>query len=145
MVPSRFIVLDRFPMTPSGKIDRRALVAPPEAAPPGATTAGPDSPEETIRQVWRQALGRDAVGLDDNFFDLGGTSLQLIGVHAQLQAAAFPGLKVLDLFAHPTIRQLAARLARPEPAATLDAARSRAQKQGEAMRRMQMLNAGRKR
>jgi hypothetical protein len=140
MMPSRIVVLRHFPMTPSGKIDRRALRLPaelPAAAAPASTL------EDRIRALWQRALGRADVGLDENFFDLGGTSLQLIGVHAQLQAREFPELKVLDLFARPTIRQLAASLSRPAPAATLDAVRQRGLRQNAALHRLRAGTGGR--
>jgi amino acid adenylation domain-containing protein len=112
MVPSVFVPLDRLPLTASGKIDRRAL------PPPGVGGAGrrggaapfEPSPFETlVAAAWREALGVEAVGAHDNFFDLGGHSLQLARVLTRLRVAA-PALTMVDLFRHPTVASLAAFL-----------------------------------
>ena len=139
MVPARIIALDQFPMTPAGKIDRRALPAQaPEVVPAMAAEGGLPA---QIQQIWRSILGRTDVGLDDNFFDLGGTSLLVIGVHAELQRIAPQPVTLLSLFERPTIRQLAAQLAaQAKPAPVFEAAKGRAQRQAEAIKRMQNRN-----
>nr|WP_239543353.1 amino acid adenylation domain-containing protein [Micromonospora terminaliae] len=74
---------------------------------------GPDAltaTEELIAGIWRDVLGRDRVGVADNFFDIGGHSMALAAVHARLTEATGRSLTMLDLFRHPTVRALAASL-----------------------------------
>jgi hypothetical protein len=106
MMPARIEMMAALPLSPTGKLDRSKLAetttrAPAVAAAPMGETA------QKVSDAWKQALGTDAFGADDNFFDLGGTSLQLIGVHAGLQAAFGRPLALVELFSHPTIRSLA--------------------------------------
>ncbi|WDZ82466.1 amino acid adenylation domain-containing protein [Micromonospora cathayae] len=78
-----------------------------------ALPAGPDgltTTEEQVAAIWREVLGRDRVGVTDNFFDIGGHSMALAAVHARLTAATGRSVALLDLFRHPTIRALAAHL-----------------------------------
>ncbi|MET0400464.1 MAG: amino acid adenylation domain-containing protein [Longimicrobiaceae bacterium] len=121
MVPAAFVVLDAFPLTRSGKTDRRALPAPGAAARAGDEPAAHAAPrsdvERAIAAAWQEVLGVDAVGLDDNFFDLGGHSLLLARLRSRL-AGRFPGeVSVVVLFRYPTVRSLAEHLARGEAAA----------------------------
>jgi amino acid adenylation domain-containing protein len=138
MIPGWLIALSALPMTPAGKIDRRALPMPDAAAPP-AKPADDGDLSTVLRAIWGRHLGRNVIGLDDSFFDLGGTSLVLIGVHAEVQRITPRPVSLIDLFAHPTIRQLVARLQRGEetPGATLDVARLRAERQAGAIQRLQ--------
>ncbi len=113
MVPGSIDVLDALPLTPAGKIDRRRLPLPSQTNPIDAV------PEPTANALeaqlllhWRSVLGHNNIGLDDNFFDVGGTSLQLIRLHALLSDELPIALTVLDLFQRPRIRSLAAHLAR---------------------------------
>jgi hypothetical protein len=120
MVPASFVSLDSLPLTPNGKVDRGALPVP--EAPKEGGAAAYMSPvgevEETVAAVWRELLGVERVGAEDNFFDLGGHSLLLAQVQDRLQAL-YPeaGLGIVELFEHPTVRSLAARLRR-RPTAT---------------------------
>ena len=77
LVPSTFVFLESLPRTPNGKVDRRALPAPSRRRPALATPyATPHTPvEETVAHLWAAALGLEAVGVDDDFLELGGTSL----------------------------------------------------------------------
>nr|AGS49935.1 long-chain-fatty-acid--CoA ligase [uncultured bacterium esnapd24] len=110
MVPAAFAVLDALPLTRSGKVDRRALPAPESAASAGAGAAhaAPQSDvERTIAAAWQEVLGVESVGLDDNFFDLGGHSLLLARLRSRL-AGRFPReVSVVVLFRYPTVRSLA--------------------------------------
>ncbi|MCW3816657.1 non-ribosomal peptide synthetase [Micromonospora sp. DR5-3] len=75
--------------------------------------AGPDAlteTEELIAGIWREVLGKDRVGVAENFFDIGGHSMALAAVHARLTEATGRSLTMLDLFRHPTVRALAASL-----------------------------------
>jgi amino acid adenylation domain-containing protein/non-ribosomal peptide synthase protein (TIGR01720 family) len=110
MVPAVFVPLDALPMTASGKIDRRALPDPEPAAPVATTVSSEDAPrgpvEETLARLWAQALGREAVGVHDNYFELGGDSILSILI---IGRAAEQGIRLTprQMFLHPTIAELA--------------------------------------
>ncbi|HEX3525705.1 MAG TPA: amino acid adenylation domain-containing protein [Thermoanaerobaculia bacterium] len=110
-IPSRFVTLAALPLTPNGKVDRASLPEPDAGRPELGTDYRPPRSEleRTIAAVWREVLGVDAVGVHDNFFDLGGHSLLLAQAHSRL-AALGHDLALLDLFRHPTIDALARRL-----------------------------------
>ncbi|MFE0041900.1 amino acid adenylation domain-containing protein [Streptomyces albireticuli] len=116
MVPGEFVVLDRIPTNANGKPDRRALPAPKFLQDaPVAGKAPRTAAELRIQEAWQSALGRRVPGVDQDFFELGGTSLKLLRLHALLEEH-FPAVfRVAQLFSHPTIA-LQARLAEP-PAA----------------------------
>ncbi|HEU0299558.1 MAG TPA: non-ribosomal peptide synthetase, partial [Longimicrobium sp.] len=116
MVPSAFVALDALPMTPSGKVDRRALPAP-NAGEPSAPAVPLSRRERALAEVWRQVLGTEVVGPDDNFFDLGGNSLLLIRLAARLQEEMEVTVTAVELFRFPTVRTLAAHLAGGDGAA----------------------------
>ncbi|MGD1424872.1 amino acid adenylation domain-containing protein [Mycolicibacterium septicum] len=112
MVPSQIVVLEEFPLTSSGKIDRRALPEPVFAA---TTFRSPQTPsEKTVAEVFAEVLGLDRVGLDDDFFALGGDSLIAIRVSARLQLALGKDVPVRYLFDTPTVGRLAASLDRQQ-------------------------------
>lgn len=115
MIPSAVLVLDQLPLHQSGKVDRARLplpadVLPVENAPVASRT------EAMLLELWRNVLGLQAVELNRNFFDLGGTSLQLMRVHAALEANLARPVDVVALFKHPTIRELARFLDGKSPA-----------------------------
>ena len=119
MIPSAFVWLDALPLTPNGKIDRQALPAPDQARPDSSAAflAPSTAMEHTIADIWRQALQVDKVGIDDNFFDLGGHSLLMTQVHEAIRqrlGLSLQRFQLVELFQHPTIRTLAASLARHE-------------------------------
>ncbi|MDP9794188.1 amino acid adenylation domain-containing protein [Catenuloplanes nepalensis] len=112
MVPTVFVPLDRLPLTANGKVDRGRLPAP-SAPAAGADRAAPETDSERlIHAVWAGALDRDDIGIDDDFFSAGGHSLMAIKVVERMRRAAGDdsAFAVMDLFTHPTIRRLAARL-----------------------------------
>lgn len=116
MVPSALVVLDEFPLTPNGKIDRRALPAPDYAA-QAARSRPPSGPVETaLADVFATVLKLPAVGADDNFFTLGGDSIVAVRV---VSAAASAGWEItpLEIFDHPTVAGLAS-VARSHATAT---------------------------
>jgi acyl carrier protein len=108
MVPSNFAVLDKFPLTPNAKVDRKALPAPDKVA--ARTTAEYVAPagelEQSIAAVWAEVLNVSQVGMDDNFFDLGGHSLLTVQMHRRLKELVDRPLALTDLFRFPTIRSL---------------------------------------
>ncbi|MFF3868148.1 MupA/Atu3671 family FMN-dependent luciferase-like monooxygenase [Micromonospora sp. NPDC001898] len=107
MVPATVTVLDELPLTPNGKIDRNRLPDP-QTPGPARYLAPRTDVEQTIAEVWTQLLGRDRVGLDDNFFDLGGNSLLAVQARSRLQARDVTGVSLVDLFRYPSVRTLAA-------------------------------------
>ncbi|MET9488542.1 amino acid adenylation domain-containing protein [Nocardia sp. NPDC006630] len=116
MVPAAFVVLDEFPVNPSGKLDRRALPAPDFAAAHEFRAPVTDA-EQTVAEVYAQVLGLEQVGLDDDFFALGGNSLVATRVIARVNAALDTGLGVRDLFEVPSVAALAQRISGSEAAA----------------------------
>jgi natural product biosynthesis luciferase-like monooxygenase protein len=108
MVPASFVVLDKFPLTPNAKVDRKALPAPDKVQ--ARTTAEYVAPagelEQSIAKVWTEILNVSKVGMDDNFFDLGGHSLLTVQIHRQLKDVVGKPLALTDLFRFPTIRTL---------------------------------------
>jgi amino acid adenylation domain-containing protein len=119
MVPPVFRMLDELPLAPNGKVDRRALPAPDDESEDADESVAPRSEvERAIAAVWREVLRRERVGVNDNFFDLGGHSLLLVQVHNRLRKAFDAEVTMLDLFKYPTISALAAYIApadRPQP------------------------------
>ncbi|MEU0533939.1 amino acid adenylation domain-containing protein [Amycolatopsis tolypomycina] len=114
LVPGALVVLDRFPLTPQGKIDRRALPAPRAA---GTRTAAPRTPaEEVLTRVWAEVLGVEHVGTRDNFFELGGDSILGIQVVARARQLGLR-LSAKDVFLRQTPAELAAAGSWAEPAA----------------------------
>jgi amino acid adenylation domain-containing protein len=112
MVPAKFVVLDAFPLTHNGKVDRKALPAPAaETAQPGSQAEAPrNSAEEAIAAIWKEMFKLDQVGIHDDFFDLGGHSLLAIKVMSRLRDQFGIDLPVLNLFENPTIASLAVNL-----------------------------------
>jgi hypothetical protein len=139
MVPSFFVPLEVLPRTPNGKLDRRALPDPGAARPERFAFVAPRTPfERQIAEIWRDVLGVDRVGVDDNFFDLGGHSLLMAQVHGRLREVLPGELPLVKLLEHPTIGSLARYLRREEPAgAALDESRERARRQQDGRRRLQ--------
>lgn len=118
MVPSALVQLDALPLTPAGKVDRRALPAPDVAsAGPGVTRIPPrDALERELARMWEEILGVRPVGIQDNFFELGGHSLLAVRLFAELARATGRRLPLADLFRGPTIERLADLIRREAPA-----------------------------
>ncbi|MDX1520563.1 MAG: sulfotransferase, partial [Anaerolineae bacterium] len=117
MIPAFFISLDKFPLTPNGKIDRKAL-PPPTVERPKLSTAykAPQTRlEQLLASLWQTVLGVDKVGTEDNFFELGGDSLNGAMVINKLQAELGEYLYIVALFEAPTIAELAIYLSRKYP------------------------------
>jgi amino acid adenylation domain-containing protein len=111
MIPAGWVRLPSIPLTPNGKIDRNALPEPELERVSEADYAAPRTPiERQITDIWRELLGVPQVGIDDNFFDLGGHSLLIVQVHERLAARLDRDIRIVELFQYPTIRALAAHL-----------------------------------
>jgi acyl carrier protein len=109
MVPVLFVPLDRLPLTPNGKVDRSALPVPsPSPAAPTANFVTPHAGlERTIAAIWTEILAVENPGANDNFFDFGGHSLQVVQVQNRLREAIGTDVPVIKLFQYPTIHALA--------------------------------------
>ncbi|HKE56739.1 MAG TPA: amino acid adenylation domain-containing protein, partial [Pyrinomonadaceae bacterium] len=116
MVPAVFVTLERLPVTPNGKIDRKQLPAPDERRPELSSGYVPPQnvAEEKIASLWQEALGVEQIGRFDNFFDLGGHSLLMAQVHGRLQTEFKREVSMLDLFRYPTINSLATFLSQEQ-------------------------------
>ncbi len=147
MVPQSFVVLDRFPLTPNRKVDRKALPAPEQAEVAGkAEYVQPDGElEESIASVWREVLNVKKVGMDDNFFDLGGHSLLTVQVHRLLKDKLEAELGLTDLFRFPTIRTLVGFIQSDGGGSGTEQGKDRAAARKEAMARRQKLRDRRRR
>ena len=131
MLPRSIRVLDRWPLTPNGKVDRNALsaatAAPVRSEPPKASAASPPSVsvplpasstgqaptaslEEAVAMIWREVLGRADLARDANFFDLGGHSLAVVQVQRRLREATGVEVAMADMFRLTTITSLAHHL-----------------------------------
>ena len=106
MLPSSFLILESLPLNANGKVDRSLLPAPEsnQAIPAGLPAMS--GMEATISSVWSRVLGAGQVSPTDNFFDLGGDSILLVQVHAELQEALGRVFSVTDLFQYCSIRAL---------------------------------------
>lgn len=141
MIPASFTRLEALPLTPTGKIDRRALPAPLSAgadADDGSQVPPRNDTERVIASIWKQVFQADVPGVHANFFDLGGNSLTLVRVRSQLRDHFGDEISMVDMFRYPTISALAdhvshSRMAAPdEKMAALPGIQDRAARQAEA-------------
>ena len=108
MIPSHFVQLEKIPLNPSGKVDRNQLPQPLESDSYSTGTYKPPETniQRTIAYIWKEVLGREKVGIHDNFFDLGGNSLDFIKVANQLREKLGKEIPVATLFTYATISSL---------------------------------------
>ncbi|HEY0022712.1 MAG TPA: non-ribosomal peptide synthase/polyketide synthase [Longimicrobium sp.] len=111
MVPSAFVVLEAFPVTPNGKVDRAALPAPDTLGSGAGTYVAPRTPaEERMAAIWAEVLGVERVGGEDNFFDLGGHSLLATQLVSRVRETFGTELPLRAVFEAPTLAELAGRV-----------------------------------
>ncbi|AUG80425.1 hypothetical protein CFP65_5734 [Kitasatospora sp. MMS16-BH015] len=142
MVPSRFVELRGLPLTLNGKTDRKALVRLAAEAPtaaPAEYVAPRNQVESSLQLIWAELLERDSVGVNENFFEVGGHSVLAARLHARIGGAGLGPIELVDIFTYPTIAALAARLGSDGSAAGPERERAddRASKQRAAVRRQQ--------
>jgi D-alanine--poly(phosphoribitol) ligase subunit 1 len=142
MLPRRFVSLPQLPLNANGKVDRLKAAAMVQEAPAPVTNgqAGDVSSAgavSTLQAIWAEALNLPAVPTDANFFDLGGTSLLLVQIHAAIKARLGRDLALNDLFANPTLDRLERFLSgAQEGNVALDQARARGRRQEELLQRL---------
>jgi amino acid adenylation domain-containing protein len=134
MVPSHVVPLASVPLTPNGKVDRRALPAPSGASSARVGYLAPESVlERRIAEIWQQVLDGVTIGRHDNFFDLGGHSLLFARVQAPIQELAGRPVPMVELYQYPTVAGIAAHLSgAAADDSGLEEARARARRQRRA-------------
>ncbi|HGS8078177.1 TPA: amino acid adenylation domain-containing protein [Pseudomonas aeruginosa] len=116
MVPAQWLALERMPLSPNGKLDRKALPAPEVSVAQAGYSAPRNAVERNLAEIWQDLLGVERVGLDDNFFSLGGDSIVSIQVVSRARQAGLQ-LSPRDLFQLQNIRKLAERCSAAAPVA----------------------------
>jgi amino acid adenylation domain-containing protein/thioester reductase-like protein len=112
MIPAAFVVLETLPLTPSGKVNRRALPAPDlQIGREESFVAPRTSIEEMLTSIWTKSLKIDKIGVHDNFFELGGHSIKAAQVMSQVRKTLKIELPLRSLFEHPTVAELAVIIA----------------------------------
>ncbi|MGZ4113291.1 MAG: non-ribosomal peptide synthetase, partial [Tumebacillaceae bacterium] len=141
MVPTAFMFLDALPLTPNRKVDRLALPKPEHNRPDlqVAYVAPETELEKTIASVWQEVLRVEQVGVNDNFFDLGGHSLLVVQVHNKLRERLGVELTVVQLFQYPTVSALADYLSQDQngPSSAVKQSQNRAESRRESKDRRQ--------
>jgi len=116
MVPAAFVLLPKIPLTPNGKIDRKALPAPEQAQAQTQTYVAPATPtEEAVASIWAEVLRRDRISTNDNFFDLGGHSLMATQVISRIREHFRVELAMRVLFEKPTIQAVSQAVEMAQP------------------------------
>jgi len=105
MLPSEFVMLDAFPLTGNGKIDRNSLPLPERMASTGRPPR--NKKEEVLCKIFAELLTRDHVSVDDSFFDLGGNSLLAVSLISRVRAALHADIGIREIFDTPTVARLA--------------------------------------
>jgi amino acid adenylation domain-containing protein len=136
MVPARLVLMKSLPLTSGGKVDYKGLPAPDSQAQPtnGDFVAPRSELEKQIAAIWQKVLRLEKVGINDNFFDLGGHSILMVQVFDELRQVVRGEIAMIELFEHPTINALARHLTREQetPAeATVETQSAQVEKQRE--------------
>ncbi|WP_051240536.1 non-ribosomal peptide synthetase [Paenibacillus alvei] len=108
MIPSHFIRLEKMPLTPNGKLDRKALPAPEGTLSTGTEYIAPRTTTEAkLAQLWQEVLGLERVGIHDNFFDIGGHSLRAMTLVSRIHQTLEAEIPLRDVFRCPTVEEMA--------------------------------------
>jgi acyl carrier protein len=141
MVPAAYVQLETMPLNPNGKVDRRSLPVPKsEGLSEKAFVAPQNEMEKIIANIWQELLQVEKVGIDDNFFDMGGHSLLIMQAHRKLSNSIEKEITITDMFRFPTIRTLSTYMVQDSGVtdqATIKKSVDRAQARREALRRRQ--------
>ncbi len=137
MVPSVYVFLDALPQTANNKVDRRSLPDPSVASPanPAENVMPRTDIEKDLAQIVREVLGVESVGVHMTFFDLGGTSVDLVKIHGKINERLGRDIRVVDLFRRPTINLLAEYLSQGDDGSALDRIDAEAAKRLQARNR----------
>lgn len=149
MIPAFYIRMEAIPLTHNGKVDRKALPTP--SAGSTSPLAEAETPmQERVAVIWREVLETPNVGLDDNFFDIGGSSILLIRIRTQLQNQLNRTIPITWMFEFTSIRTLADKLrddsdateSKSGSSGTISAAQDQARKQRDVFARMRSAKGG---
>jgi amino acid adenylation domain-containing protein len=111
MVPGAFVFLESLPLSPNGKVDRKALPAPEHGSEKESAYVAPrDTVEEALAAIWSELLGVERVSTEESFFALGGDSIKAVRLVSRVNTRMKADLRVQDVFKHPTITALGRRL-----------------------------------
>ncbi|MCG8313629.1 MAG: LLM class flavin-dependent oxidoreductase [Pseudomonadales bacterium] len=137
MVPSLFVELQAFPLTPNGKIDRRALPAPVVGASSVEYVAPEGDVENQVVEIWKELLGVEQVGVNENFFEIGGHSLLAVQVLNKLRSKFSKPIQMTDLFRFTTVKAISDFIANGDAGESkaLDQSQARAEARKASMNR----------
>jgi hypothetical protein len=138
MVPAHVVVLAHLPHTPNGKIDRNGLPSLAEVRASRAVAKPVEAGNDLERQVlaiWEETLQTTGIGIDDNFFDIGGHSLLLVRVQRRIRDGMDRNVPLTDLYRYPTVRSFAESLSTDSTAAVMQTSMDRAAKRRDALQR----------
>ncbi|MCG8323343.1 MAG: amino acid adenylation domain-containing protein [Cytophagales bacterium] len=108
LIPTHFIKLDQMPLTANGKIDKQSLPTPKSKVSSSRTLDPPNNEiEKLLLGIWQEILGQDEIGINDNFFEIGGDSLKIITLYQRMNEVYPDIVEIHNLFSFPTIRKIA--------------------------------------
>jgi len=142
MIPSVITFLQEMPLTPNGKVDRRSFPDPTSLEPEleAAYVAPATKAEQTIASIWSEVLKVERVGIGENFFEVGGTSMLIVQVNSKLREAFNRNIPIFEMFRHPTIDGLASFIEKDESEKpSFEHAQTRAGRQAEALKQQRQL------
>lgn len=108
MIPEAYCHIDKIPMTPNGKVDKKSLpeINKSQMSVETEYVEGQTDLEKKITSIWEEVLHRKSIGINDNFFELGGNSLLVVSMHNELQKICYEKVSIADVFSNPTIADL---------------------------------------
>ncbi|NEZ64586.1 amino acid adenylation domain-containing protein [Leptolyngbyaceae cyanobacterium CCMR0082] len=144
MVPSTFVILETFPLNANGKIDRKSLPLPDSSRPElSVSFVAPQTiQEEKLAEIWSSILNVSPIGINDSFFELGGDSLRLMQLMAQVERSFKLTLSFADFFQRPTISDLCKQLGHTQKSSTVTEFMPLAQLEAEALFEVNLYSSG---